>query len=56
MGMPEFYEPADETEALATTRRALELGVSLLLDHLAAPAPRGATAGARSAAMSAIDT
>lgn len=28
MGMSEFYGPADETESLATLRRALELGVN----------------------------
>jgi aryl-alcohol dehydrogenase-like predicted oxidoreductase len=30
MGMSEFYGPADEVEAIATIRRALELGVTLL--------------------------
>jgi aryl-alcohol dehydrogenase-like predicted oxidoreductase len=30
MGMSEFYGPGDETEALATIARALDLGVSLL--------------------------
>ena len=30
MGMSEFYGPSDETEAVATIHRALELGVTLL--------------------------
>jgi len=30
MGMSEFYGPADEVEAIATIRRALELGVTFL--------------------------
>jgi aryl-alcohol dehydrogenase-like predicted oxidoreductase len=30
MGMSEFYGPTDETEAIATIHRALELGVNLL--------------------------
>ena len=30
MGMSEFYGPTDESEAIATIRRALELGVDLL--------------------------
>jgi aryl-alcohol dehydrogenase-like predicted oxidoreductase len=30
MGMSEFYGPADETEAIATIHRALDLGVTLL--------------------------
>ncbi|HSD18936.1 MAG TPA: aldo/keto reductase, partial [Anaeromyxobacter sp.] len=30
MGMSEFYGPADETEAVATIHRALELGIDLL--------------------------
>jgi aryl-alcohol dehydrogenase-like predicted oxidoreductase len=30
MGMSEFYGPSDETEAIATIHRALELGVTLL--------------------------
>jgi aryl-alcohol dehydrogenase-like predicted oxidoreductase len=30
MGMSEFYGPSDETEAIATIRRALDLGVTLL--------------------------
>jgi aryl-alcohol dehydrogenase-like predicted oxidoreductase len=30
MGMSEFYGPGDETEAIATIHRALELGVTLL--------------------------
>jgi aryl-alcohol dehydrogenase-like predicted oxidoreductase len=30
MGMSEFYGPADETEAIVTIHRALELGVTLL--------------------------
>src|SRR3712207_8803924 len=30
MGMSEFYGSADETEAIATIRRALELGVTFL--------------------------
>lgn len=30
MGMSEFYGPADESEAIATIHRALELGVDFL--------------------------
>jgi aryl-alcohol dehydrogenase-like predicted oxidoreductase len=30
MGMSEFYGPSDETEAIATIHRALELGITLL--------------------------
>ncbi len=30
MGMSEFYGATDDTEAIATIRRALELGVTLL--------------------------
>ena len=30
MGMSEFYGPGDEAEALATIRRALDLGITLL--------------------------